>query len=222
MLALGRVAAVFGPVLGFILRMATQSSGVVLTRRGLQSVDGVPDVPRRSEPPGGLDVSQRERSAIETDAVAAAIERAQRDRSAFAELYDAYFARVYGYVAARLGSRSDAEDVVADTFVRALDALPRFEYRGQGSFAAWLFASPTTACLPRARRTVTQWTSILMLLVVVLRHRSINPLRPPSSGGRPADPSLDSVAVTAQTRGRHPEVLRRSTQSGDRAGPGPR
>ncbi|HEY3217738.1 MAG TPA: RNA polymerase sigma factor [Candidatus Limnocylindria bacterium] len=119
--------------------MATQSSDAVRPRRALSDVDDIPDGPRRSEPPGGQDVSQRERSAIEPDAVAAAIERARRDRSAFAELYDAYFARVYGYVAARLGSRSDAEDVVADTFVRALDALPRFEYRGPGSFAAWLF-----------------------------------------------------------------------------------
>jgi RNA polymerase sigma-70 factor (ECF subfamily) len=28
---------------------------------------------------------------------------------------------------------------VADTFVRALDKLPQFEYRGPGSFVAWLF-----------------------------------------------------------------------------------
>lgn len=83
--------------------------------------------------------SGRARSEIDGEAVAAAIRRARSDPSAFAELYDAFFPRVYGYVAARLGSRSDAEDVVADTFVRALDALPRFEYRGPGSFGAWLF-----------------------------------------------------------------------------------
>lgn len=76
---------------------------------------------------------------IDADAVATVVDRARHDLSAFGELYDAYFPRVYGYVAARLGSRSDAEDVVADTFVRALDALPRFEYRGPGSFGAWLF-----------------------------------------------------------------------------------
>jgi RNA polymerase sigma-70 factor (ECF subfamily) len=138
-LRVGRVVAVLRQVFGFMLWMATLSPGVARTQRALSGVDGIPSVPPRSEPPGGQDVSQRERSAIEPDAVAAAIERTRRNRSAFAELYDAYFARVYGYVATRLGSRSDAEDVVADTFVRALDALPRFEYRGPGSFAAWLF-----------------------------------------------------------------------------------
>jgi RNA polymerase sigma-70 factor (ECF subfamily) len=105
----------------------------------LSGVDGIANISRRLGPSGGENASQRERSAIEPDAVAAAIERARRDRSAFADLYDVYFARVYGYVAARMDSRPDAEDVVADTFVRALDALPRFEYRGPGSFAAWLF-----------------------------------------------------------------------------------
>jgi RNA polymerase sigma-70 factor, ECF subfamily len=116
-----------------------QSSGVVRARRALSGVHKIPDVLPHSDPPGGEEASRAARSSIEFDALAATIERARHDRSAFAELYDAYFARLYAYVAARMGSRSDAEDVVADTFVRALDALPRFEYRGPGSFAAWLF-----------------------------------------------------------------------------------
>lgn len=94
---------------------------------------------RQSASPHGRDSARTERAAITSDAVSSAIERALVDRSAFAVLYDAFFARVYGYVAALLGSRADAEDVVADTFVRALDALPRFEDRGPGSFSAWLF-----------------------------------------------------------------------------------
>lgn len=81
---------------------------------------------------------EHEPAATEADAELAAIERAQRDPAAFAEIYDLYFPRVYGYVAARTRSRSDAEDVVADTFVRALGAVQRFEHRGAGSFAGWL------------------------------------------------------------------------------------
>jgi DNA-directed RNA polymerase specialized sigma24 family protein len=71
--------------------------------------------------------------------VADVVRRARADPRAFGEIYDAYFARIYGYVAARLQTRADTEDVVADTFVRALDKLQQFQYRGPGSFAAWLF-----------------------------------------------------------------------------------
>jgi RNA polymerase sigma-70 factor (ECF subfamily) len=80
-----------------------------------------------------------EGSHSDVNGVADMVRRARADPQNFGELYDAYFPRIYGYVATRLRSRVETEDVVADTFVRALDNLPRFEYRGTGSFAAWLF-----------------------------------------------------------------------------------
>jgi RNA polymerase sigma-70 factor (ECF subfamily) len=42
---------------------------------------------------------------------------AQGDPSAFAELYDACADRVHHYLVVRLGSRSDADDVLQETFV---------------------------------------------------------------------------------------------------------
>ena len=104
----------------------------------LSAVGRARDVMPHSESEATYDRREHEEATVERD-VAETIRRARADPAAFGELYDAYFARVYGYVAARLGSRPQAEDVVADTFVRALGALPRFEYRGPGSFAAWLF-----------------------------------------------------------------------------------
>ena len=67
------------------------------------------------------------------------IEQARCDPEAFRTLYRAYLPRVYGYVAYRVGRRQDAEDLVADVFVKVLEYLDRFEYRGEGSFAAWVF-----------------------------------------------------------------------------------
>jgi RNA polymerase sigma-70 factor, ECF subfamily len=67
------------------------------------------------------------------------IERAREDPTAFGALYDRYFPRVYAYVAHRVGRPADAEDLVAETFFRALRGMGRFEDRGAGSFAAWLF-----------------------------------------------------------------------------------
>jgi RNA polymerase sigma-70 factor, ECF subfamily len=65
------------------------------------------------------------------------IEAAQRDPRRFAELYERYFDRVYGYVARRVGQRHEAEDITADVFHRALEMLPRFEWRGI-PFIVWL------------------------------------------------------------------------------------
>lgn len=69
----------------------------------------------------------------------ALIRQAQQDGDAFRELYRHYFPRVYAYVAYRVGRINDVEDVTADIFVKVVEALGRFEYRGTGSFAAWLF-----------------------------------------------------------------------------------
>lgn len=65
------------------------------------------------------------------------IEAAQRNPGRFAELYERNFERVYAYVARRVGSREEAEDVTAEVFQQALSNLPRFEWRGV-AFGAWL------------------------------------------------------------------------------------
>jgi len=64
---------------------------------------------------------------------------AVRDDDAFRQLYDAYLPPIYAYVGYRVGSRDDAEDIVAETFARMARGLGRFRWRGPGSFSAWLF-----------------------------------------------------------------------------------
>ena len=65
--------------------------------------------------------------------------QAQKQPRAFAHLYDYYFPRIYAYVSYRVSSPQDAEDLVAEVFFRVVRDLKRFEWRGIGSFAAWLF-----------------------------------------------------------------------------------
>jgi RNA polymerase sigma-70 factor (ECF subfamily) len=60
------------------------------------------------------------------------------DPEAFGALFDHYYAPVYRYVAARVGRPSDAEDLAQLVFVKALEALPRYEQRGV-PFGGWLF-----------------------------------------------------------------------------------
>ena len=58
------------------------------------------------------------------------IEAAQQDPRRFADLYGLHFDRVYAYIARRVATRADAQDVTAEVFQQALANLGRFEWRG--------------------------------------------------------------------------------------------
>ena len=60
------------------------------------------------------------------------------DVEAFGSLFDHYHEDVYRFVASRVRSPSDAEDLTQTVFVKVLEALPRYESRGI-PFGGWLF-----------------------------------------------------------------------------------
>lgn len=67
------------------------------------------------------------------------VRRAKKgDAEAFAQLYDAYIDRISRFVQVRVSNRHLAEDLTADTFLKAWDKLDGYEERGL-SFGAWLF-----------------------------------------------------------------------------------
>ncbi len=65
-------------------------------------------------------------------------DQVQLDDLAFAELYEHYYDRVVRYIAARTGSRDDAQEMAGDVFVRALESLDTIQERGIPP-GAWLF-----------------------------------------------------------------------------------
>ena len=60
------------------------------------------------------------------------------DPRAFGRLFDHYHASVYRYIVSRVHRPSDAEDLTQLVFVKALEALPRYQSRGI-PFGGWLF-----------------------------------------------------------------------------------
>ena len=62
----------------------------------------------------------------------------KRDPEAWAEVYEKYFSRVYRYIALRVGDRTEAEDLAGQVFLKALESISSFNWRGV-PVSAWLF-----------------------------------------------------------------------------------
>jgi RNA polymerase sigma-70 factor (ECF subfamily) len=60
------------------------------------------------------------------------------DSEAFAQLYDAYIARVYRYIYFRVTDDAAAEDLTSQVFLKAWESLDRYEM-GSSPFVAWLY-----------------------------------------------------------------------------------
>ena len=85
-------------------------------------------------------------------AESALVERSRRNLDAFAEIVDAYQARVLGFVKRMVVDSEDAADIAQETFIRAYQGLKRFDNRS--SLRTWLFRIAYNLCVDRARRTV--------------------------------------------------------------------
>ena len=97
------------------------------------------------------------RSAEELEAERLLIEAAQRDRAAFAPLYERYVDQIFAYAHSLTRNRELAEDVTAATFAKAIEDLPRFEWRGV-PYSAWLYRVASNLVARQARRPA--WVDI--------------------------------------------------------------
>ena len=61
----------------------------------------------------------------------------EKDQDAFGELYDRHVVRVYRHIYYMVGSATEAEDLTAQTFLRAWEAVERYQVRG-APFVSWL------------------------------------------------------------------------------------
>jgi RNA polymerase sigma-70 factor (ECF subfamily) len=113
----------------------------------------VASVPSQAAAPAGLELVQpapkpnREEERL-------LVERAiGRDKAAFAALYDQHVVRVYRHIYYLLSDTREAEDLTAQTFLKAWEAIDRYRERG-APFVAWLLriAHNLTVSHLRAKR----------------------------------------------------------------------
>ena len=69
---------------------------------------------------------------------------------AFGRIFDEYAGPIYRFIASRVSRPSDAEDLTQLVFVKALEALPRYEARGV-PFGGWLFRLARNAIIDQIR-----------------------------------------------------------------------
>jgi RNA polymerase sigma-70 factor (ECF subfamily) len=80
------------------------------------------------------------------------LDRARRqDPHAFAQLYDATYRRVFGYLLARVGEQAAAEDLLQDVYLAALQAIRRFRGHTEGAFIGWLLKIAHAKVMDRFR-----------------------------------------------------------------------
>lgn len=104
---------------------------------------------RRVEPSGIAAGENRENSALPEDAALAAGCMAG-DLSAYERLYRLQGARMKNLARNLLGSHTDAEDAVQDTFVKIQRGIKSF--RGQSAFVTWTFRILVNTCYDLRRR----------------------------------------------------------------------
>src|SRR5512136_2831053 len=70
------------------------------------------------------------------------VRQAQKSPDAFAQLYDQYYPRIFGYVLRRSANLEAAQDITSETFLKALGKLWQFQWRSV-SFSSWLYKIAT-------------------------------------------------------------------------------
>ncbi|OGE77844.1 MAG: hypothetical protein A2751_02245 [Candidatus Doudnabacteria bacterium RIFCSPHIGHO2_01_FULL_46_14] len=74
------------------------------------------------------------------------------DRDALSKLWDETTPKLFGYLVNVTRDKSLAEDLLQSTWLKAIEAMPKFKSRGAG-FPAWLFAIARNECRQAWRKS---------------------------------------------------------------------
>lgn len=79
------------------------------------------------------------------------IKLAKKDPDAFGELYELFFKPVYRYVYGQVRDHSETQDIVSETFIKALKAINSYTPTGK-PFIVWLYRIAKNTTIDHFRR----------------------------------------------------------------------
>lgn len=97
-----------------------------------------------------LMIRKHHKASLQTNEEDKLISQAKSDAESFGKLYDLYAPSIYRYILSRTGNIQDAQDITAQTFLKALEMLPQYHHRG--FFSAWLFSIARSKYIDHFRR----------------------------------------------------------------------
>ena len=94
-------------------------------------------------------------------------DRVRQDAQALADLFEEYYNRIARYIAVRIGNRDEAEELAGDVFLRALERVDSFEWRGI-PLHAWLFRIAHNLAVDHLRKHHKRRRDVLIAEVLTL------------------------------------------------------
>ncbi len=89
------------------------------------------------------------------------VRKAQKgDSASFAALYEHFYNKIFRYVSFKSGSPTDAEDITEEVFLRMLESITSFKWKGY-PFSSWLFRIAHNLVVDHFRRKGRQRTAPL-------------------------------------------------------------
>ena len=80
-----------------------------------------------------------------------ALRCAAKDQKAQGELYTRYAGKLYAVCFRYIGDKEEAQDLMHDSMIKAMDSIKFFHYNGEGSLYAWLRRLTVNVSIDRLR-----------------------------------------------------------------------
>ena len=80
---------------------------------------------------------------------------ARRDHAAMKAIYDRYVEYLAAACARYVGDENDRKDVLQEAFIKVFTSLDKFEFRGEGSFKAWMVRITVNEALRFLKRSMS-------------------------------------------------------------------
>lgn len=80
---------------------------------------------------------------------------ARRDHAAMKAIYDRYVEYLAAACARYIGDENDRKDVLQEAFIKIFTSLDKFEFRGEGSFKAWMVRIAVNEALRFLKRNMS-------------------------------------------------------------------